>query len=94
MGIKFLGTPIEQFDQLIKEEEKVTITVSCFKSEEMYYPGTDTDGVGHTMEVEDTLTGQWSQQIMSSKDIFQFDGDAAKVYAPYTPRNKILELVN
>ena len=31
MGIKFLGTPIEQFEQLCKEEEKVTITVSVFQ---------------------------------------------------------------
>ncbi|MGA7367636.1 MAG: hypothetical protein WBX01_00775 [Nitrososphaeraceae archaeon] len=32
MGIKFLGTPIKQFDQLCREEEKVTITVSRFKT--------------------------------------------------------------
>jgi hypothetical protein len=34
MGIKFLGTLIEQFDQLCNEEEIVMIEISCFKMEE------------------------------------------------------------
>jgi hypothetical protein len=35
MGVKFLGTPIEQFDQLCNEEETVMIEISCFKMEEL-----------------------------------------------------------
>jgi hypothetical protein len=45
-----------------------------------------------TVEMEEVKTGGWSQQIKSSKDIFQFDGEAAKVYA--VDYNKKLELVN
>lgn len=74
MTIRFLGTPIDQFDQLCREEEKVMITVSCYKTEELGFPNTDVDGSA-TIEIEDVLTGQWSQQIMSSKDIFQFDNE-------------------
>ena len=91
MGIKFLGTDLASFDQLCREEEKVIISISCFKSEEIGYPNSDVDG-GTTMEIEEVLTAQWGQQIKSSKDIFQFDGDAAKVYA--VDLNKRMELVN
>ena len=93
MGIRFLGTPIEQFEQLIKEEEKVMITISCYKSEELWTANSDIDNHhGPTVEIEQVLTAQWGQQIKSAKDIFQFDGDAAKVYA--VDLNKKMELVN
>ena len=91
MGVKFLGTPLEQFDQLCREEEKVVISVSCYKSEETGYPNTDIVDGGTTVEIEEVLTAQWGQQIKSSKDIFSFDGDA-KVYA--VDLNKRMELVN
>ena len=43
LTIRFLGTPIEQFDKLCKEEEMVRITFSCYKVEELDYllDGTD-----------------------------------------------------
>jgi hypothetical protein len=87
MGVKFLGTPIEQFDQLCKEEEKVVITISCYKSDKegLVYPDS-------TITYEDILTSHYGRQIKSSKDIFSFDGDAAKVYA--VDYNKRQELVN
>ena len=75
MGVKFLGTPIEQFDQLCKKEEIVKITIECFKREPLYSHNTDVDGSA-TMEIEELQTAGWSQQIKSSKDIFSFDGDA------------------
>jgi hypothetical protein len=75
MGIRFLGTPIEQFDQLCKEAEKVMITVSCYKSEETGYPNTDVDG-NATVEIEDAQTGGWGRQIRSKRDIFEFDYDS------------------
>jgi hypothetical protein len=41
MGIRFLGTPIEAFDQLCKEEEIVMIRVECFRREPIGYPNTE-----------------------------------------------------
>ncbi|HZE77336.1 MAG TPA: hypothetical protein VE089_02185 [Nitrososphaeraceae archaeon] len=41
MGVKFLGTPIEQFDQLCNEEEIVMIEISCFKMEEFGHRDVD-----------------------------------------------------
>lgn len=64
----WLGTPLEQFDQLCKEEERVKITVSCYTTEK-YKDGTE----------EQILTGAWSQEIRSSKDIFQFDYEDMKL---------------
>ena len=70
MGIKFLGTPIEQFERLCSEEEKVTITVSCFKADKegLFHP----DG---TVTYEDILVAQWGRQIKSAKDIFTYDNE-------------------
>ena len=87
MGIKFLGTPIEQFDQLCSEEDYITITISCYKK----IPSRDRNPEGLST-IDHVVSSQFETKVRSSKDIFQFDGDAAKVYAPYT--NKKLELVN
>lgn len=72
MGIKFLGTPIKQFDQLCNEEEKVMIEIKCFKSEEIGYP---LEGGGFKYVTEDVQTGGWGVQIKSWKDIFQIDDE-------------------
>jgi hypothetical protein len=70
LGVKFLGTPIEQFERLCREEEKVTVVVSCFKSDKegLYHP----DG---TVTHEDILVAQWGRRITSAKDIFTYDDE-------------------
>jgi hypothetical protein len=68
MGIKFLGTPIRQFDRLCSEEEKVIIEIKCFKTEHVI----DKDG---RFVTEDIQTGGWGVQIKSWKDIFQVDDE-------------------
>jgi hypothetical protein len=70
MGIKFLGTPIKQFDQLCNEEEIVMIEIKCFKKEEIGYPNPEGGIVFRTEKVQ---TGGWGVQIRSSKDIVQID---------------------
>jgi hypothetical protein len=77
LTIRFLGTPIDQFDRLCKEEEKVTITISCFSTEE-YNDGTPSELV---------LTFQESWQILSSKDIFQFDYEDMKMLTENTKKS-------
>lgn len=72
MGIKFLGTPIKQFDRLCSEEEIVVIRVECYKSEEIGYP--QPEG-GMKLVKENIKTGGWSRQIFSWKDIFQTDDE-------------------
>jgi hypothetical protein len=69
MGIKFLGTPIKQFDQLCDEEEKVMIEIKCYKKEEIGYPSPE----GVRFVEEYVQTAGWGVQIRSSKDIFQVD---------------------
>lgn len=68
MGIKFLGTPIKQFDQLCNEEEKVMIKIECFTSMELG----NSDG---SVTREDVKTGGWGIQIKSWRDIFQIDDE-------------------
>jgi hypothetical protein len=68
MGIKFLGTPIEQFDQLCREEEVVKVSVSCYHTEK------NADGTEELV-----LSGAWGCQIKSSKDIIQFDYEDMKI---------------
>jgi hypothetical protein len=80
LGVKFLGTPIEQFDELCREEEKVKITITCTKEEALYNHNSGIDGRGTTVEMEDTITVQWGQQIKSSKDIFEFVDDEDSIY--------------
>lgn len=72
MGIKFLGTPIKQFDQLCSEEEIVMIEVKCFKTEEIGYP--QPEG-GMKIIRENVQTGGWGRQIHSWHDIFQVDDE-------------------
>lgn len=72
MGIKFLGTPVKQFDKLCREEEKVVIEVKCFKTEVFEHREDDRSVVTTT---EDVLIGAWSSQIKSWRDIFQIDDE-------------------
>lgn len=72
MGIKFLGTPIKQFDQLCSEEEIVMIEVKCYKREDMSYP--QPEG-GMKIVTENVQTGGWGRQIFSWKYIFQVDDE-------------------
>ena len=69
MGIKFLGTPIRQFDRLCSEEEKVIIEIKCFKTEEIV------NLEKGTVTTEDIQTGGWGVQIKSWRDIFQVDDE-------------------
>jgi hypothetical protein len=64
LEIRFLDTTIEQFNQLVKEEEKVKVTISCYKTDH-YNDGTS----------EVVLTSAYTREIRSIKDIFQFDYD-------------------
>ncbi len=81
MGIRFLGTPIEQFDRLCIEEEIVKITISCFKREEIGHP----DG---STTMEEVRTGDWGMQIKSSKDILQFVDDDDNDSHPNSGKSK------
>ena len=75
MTIKFLGLSWDEINQLCREEEKVMITISCFKTEELGHA----DG---SVTKEDVLTYSYGQQIRSAKAIplqFDFD-DSVKVY--------------
>ena len=87
MGVKFLGTPIEQFDQLCSEEDYITITISCYKK----IPSRDRNPEG-LATIDHVVSSQFETKVRSSKDIFSFDGDAAKIYA--VDMNKRMELVN
>jgi hypothetical protein len=66
MGIKFLGTPIKSFEQLISEEEIVMIEIKCFKREEIGYPQPE----GGMKFIQ---APGWGRQIKSWRDIFQVD---------------------
>ena len=68
MGIKFLHTSIKQFDRLCNEEEKVVISINCYKTEETVHP----DG---SITLDDVLTSGWGVQIKTWKDIFQIDDE-------------------
>ncbi|MGC1132790.1 MAG: hypothetical protein WA941_08205 [Nitrososphaeraceae archaeon] len=87
MGIKFLGTDISLFDKLCEEEGYITITISCYKKIESKRK----NDFGLT-SYDSVVSSQFESKVRSSKDIFQFDGDAAKVYA--VDLNKRQELVN
>ena len=85
MGIRFLHTPIEQFDRLCEEEGYITITISCWKK----IPSRPKNTEGLDM-VDHVVSSQFETKVRSSKDIFQFDGDAAEKYSVnyiVTPKN-------
>ncbi|MGA7368143.1 MAG: hypothetical protein WBX01_03370 [Nitrososphaeraceae archaeon] len=74
MTIRFLhGTPLDQIDQLCKEEEMVKVSISCYHTEH-YSDGTS----------ELVLTSAWSSQIKSSKDLFQFDNKDMQILSKET----------
>lgn len=67
MTIRFLGTPIEQIDQLCKEEPMVKVFINTYAVE--YHP----DGTAEVVQ-----TGQFGSTIKSSKDLIQFDYEDMK----------------
>lgn len=69
MTIKFLHTPIEQIDQLCRDEEKVKVTIAVYNTE--HY----NDGSGPSALVK---TSEWGQTIKSSMDLIQFDDSDMK----------------
>jgi hypothetical protein len=73
MKIRFLGTPIEQIDQLIAEEEIVMVSIQTFKMEELGH-------IDGSTTMERVQTGGWGIQIRSSKDLIQFVDDKEDEY--------------
>lgn len=73
MTIRFLGNPLDQIDQLCREEEKVKVTISCHHTE-VYNDGTS----------EEVLTSASTREIRSSKDLFQFDYEDMKLITKQT----------
>jgi hypothetical protein len=82
MKIRFLGVPLEQIDQLCKEEEIVKVSISTYKREIFSHTG----GEGDTLE--EVQTGGWGIQIRSSKDLIQFVGDETKEDEYGEPKEK------
>jgi hypothetical protein len=83
MKILFLGVPLEQIDQLCKEEEIVKVSISTYKREITGHVG----GEGDTLE--EVQTGGWGIQIRSSKDMIQFVSDDARDDEYGEPKEKI-----
>ena len=69
MTIKFLHTPIEQIDQLCKEEQIVKVTISTYQTELYKKDGT----------LALVKTAAFGQTIKSSKDLIQFDNEDMKM---------------